>query len=330
MRIRTLGLRAPIPLLLAVSFLVLHASCSEQPKEPLRIGINAWPPFELLYLAQQKGFFKNEGVAIDLCDFSSYTGILRAYHQGNIDGFLATLNEIMITDNFQDVPAVVLVADYSYGADAVVARDGIKGPADLRGRSIAFEESALGSYVLERVLEVGGLRMTDVKAVSKLPEEGGQAFRRGEVEAVITYEPDLGKLLREKGARVVFSSREIPGEIVDVMTFREAALKNRSGEVRRIVKAWFRALDYLKEHPDESAAVMAKRQGVSVEEFLQGLKGAHIPDLEENRQLLGTVQQPGPLHQTVTRLGNFLVRHGLARSTASGPDLFHPEIVESQ
>ena len=61
------------------------------------------------------------------------------------------------------------------------------------------------------------MKVSDVKAVNKLPDEGAQAFRRGEVEAVITYEPDLGKLLREKGAHLVFTSREIPGEIVDVM-----------------------------------------------------------------------------------------------------------------
>ena len=60
------------------------------------------------------------------------------------------------------------------------------------------------------------------------------------------------------------------------------------------------------------------------------MKGAHVPDLEENRRLLGTVQQPGPLHQTVERLGNFLIRHNLAKITASGTDLFYPQIVESQ
>src|SRR5213593_264284 len=91
------------------------AGCLSRPEEPLRIGVNAWPPFELLYLARSRGYFEAERVDIDLVDFSSYTGILRAYHQGNIDGFLATLNEVQIADNFQDPPAVILVADYSYG-----------------------------------------------------------------------------------------------------------------------------------------------------------------------------------------------------------------------
>ncbi len=315
--------------LIGVLILGLHLGCFAQPREPVRIGVNAWPPFELLYLAQEKGFLKAEGVRVDLVDFSSYTGILRSYHQGNIDGFFATLNEIMITENFQDVPAAVLLADYSYGADAVVARDGISRLSDLRGKKIAYEESGLGSYVLERALEISGLAMPDVRVINKLPDEGAEAFRRGEVDAVITYEPDLGRLLHEKGAHVVFTSKEIPGEIVDVLALRRPAIEGRADEIRRILRAWFRALDELKAHPQEAAETMARRQNVSVEEFLQGLNGAHIPDLPENRQLLGTAEQPGPIHQTVDRLGRFLVRHNLARSTASGTDLFHPEFVES-
>src|SRR5882762_216714 len=173
------GLKAS--LLLGAIVVVLLAplpGCLSRPNEPLRIGVNDWPPFELMYLAKARGLFALENVDVDLVDFSSYTGILRAYHQGNIDGFLATLNEVQIADNFQDLPAVILVVDYSYGGDALVVRDGIADLKGLRGRRIAFEESALGSYELERVLEIGGLRSQDILAVSRLPEEAEQDFHR--------------------------------------------------------------------------------------------------------------------------------------------------------
>ena len=170
--------------------------CLNRPNEPLRIGVNDWPPFELMYLARARGYFDIENVEVDLVDFSSYTGILRAYHQGDIDGFLATLNEVQIADNNQDLPAVILVVDYSFGGDALVVRHGITDLRGLRGRRIAFEESALGSYELERVLEIGGLRSQDILAVNRLPEEAEKDFRGGTVDGVITYEPGLGRLLR--------------------------------------------------------------------------------------------------------------------------------------
>lgn len=314
--------------IVAVAGIALGAAgCGSEPKEPLRIGVNVWPPFELLYLAREKGFFQEEGVAVDLVDFSSYTGILRSYHQGNIDGFLGTLNEVLLTENFQDLPAVILAADYSFGADALVARDGVTDLPHLRGKRIAFEESALGSYMLGRVLETAGLAQADVVAVNRLPEEGEEDFRRGAVDAVLTYEPGVGRLLRQAGARVLFSSRDIPGEIVDVLALRRSVLEGRADEARRILRVWFRALTYMNDHPQEAAALMARREGVAVEDFLQGLRGAHVPDLKENRQLMGTSQAPGPLFQTADRMGRFLVQRGLAKKAASGAEVLHPEIL---
>src|SRR5882724_6584150 len=163
------GLKASLLLGAIVAVLLAPLpGCLSRPTEPLRIGVNDWPPFELMYLARARGYFNVENVDVDLVEFSSYTGILRAYHQGNIDGFLATLNEVLLTENFQDLPAVILAADYSFGADALVARDGITDLAHLRGRKIAFEESALGSYVLGRVLETAGLVASDVVTINRL------------------------------------------------------------------------------------------------------------------------------------------------------------------
>lgn len=329
MRGSSTGARTLGTLVLCCAVVCAVAGCAGAAPEPIRIGINAWPPFELLYLAQEKGFFEDQQVQVDLVDFSSYNGILRSYHQGNIDAFLATLNETLILENFQDVPAIVLVADYSYGGDALLARDGIRDPAGLRGRRIAYEESALGSFMLERALTAGGLKIGDVVAINRLPEEGEGDFTRGAVDAVVTYEPAVGRLLRLPGTRTIFSSRDIPGEIVDVLVLRRSVLDERPEEARRILRAWFQAVDHFRADPEGSAALMAKRIHVNVDELLAGFRGAHIPDLEENRRLLGSAGSPGSLHQVADRLGEFLIRHGLAKRTASGSELLHPELVDS-
>jgi len=318
-----------VPAAVVLGLLVFCPACIKGRQEPLRIGVNAWPPFELLYLAREKGYFEAENVEVDLIDFSSYTGILRAYHQGNVDGFFATLNEVQIADNFQDQPVVTLVVDYSFGGDALVVKNGITDLKGLKGRRIAYEESALGSYALERILTIGGLGPDDVKPVSRLPEEAEQDFHDGTVDGVITYEPGLGRLLRSGGARVLFSSRDIPGEIVDVMAVRRSVVDGRADDLRGVLRAWFKAVAYLKEQPLEAAAGMARRHDLTVEEFLQGLQGAHVPDLSENRQLLGSPAAPGKLHETAARLAEFLVRHGLTRRAVSGTDLIRPELIES-
>jgi len=315
---------------LAALVLVALASigCAAPPPERLRIGMNVWPPYELLYLARERGYFDDEGVAVDLVDFSSYSGALAAYHQEQVDAFLATLNEVQIRDNFQDPPVVVLALDYSFGGDAVVARGGLMTAAALRGRVVAYEESALGSYVLERALAHGGLAEGDVTLVNRLPEESEADFRKGKVDAVVTYEPFLGRLLEVRGASVVFSSREIPGEIVDVLAARPQALETRRDDFRRVARAWFRAVEDYRAHPVEAAAIMARHENVGPEEFLRALSGSHLPDRNENLRLLGTSMTPGLLSGTADRLGRFLLRHNLARRPATGAEVLSAAALE--
>jgi len=316
------------PALGAILLLLAGFGCAAPPPERLRIGMNVWPPYELLYLARERGYFDAEGVAVDLVDFSSYSGALAAYHQEQIDAFLATLNEVQIRDNFQDPPVVVLALDYSFGGDAVVARGGISTTAALRGRVVAYEESALGSYMLERALAHGGLAEGDVTLVNRLPEESEADFRKGKVDAVVTYEPFLGRLLEVRGASAVFSSREIPGEIVDVLAARPQVLKTRRDDFRRLARAWFRAVEDYRAHPVEAAAIMARHENVGPEEFLRALSGSHLPDRNENLRMLGTSMTPGLLSETADRLGLFLVRHNLARRPATGAEVLSAAALE--
>lgn len=315
---------------LALAGVLGLGACAAPPPEPLRIGMNVWPPYELFFLARERGYFRDEGVEVELVDFSSYSGALAAYHQGQIDAFLATLNEVQIRDNFQDPPVVVLALDYSYGGDAVVARAGIERLEALRGRAVAYEESALGSYMLERALQHGGLAEHDVRLENRLPEESEAAFRKGKVDAVVTYEPFLGRLLEIPGASVLFSSREIPGEIVDVLAARPAMLDTRRDDFRRVARAWFRAVGEFRARPVESAAVMARHENVGAEEFLRSLSGSHLPDRAENLRLLGTSMRPGRLSATADRLSEFLVRRGLARRPANGAQVLSASVVEAR
>lgn len=302
--------------------------CAAPPPERLRIGMNVWPPYELLYLARERGYFRDEGVEVDLVDFSSYSGELAAYHQGQIDALLATLNEVQIRDNFQDPPVVVLALDYSYGGDAVVAQKGIASTQALRGRTVAYEESALGTYLLERALSRGGLAAADVVLRNRLPEESEVDFKKGKVDAVVTYEPFLGRLLEVPGAQVVFSTRDIPGEIVDVLAARPSALRDRRDDFRRVARAWFRAVEDFRAHPVEAATIMARHENIGPEEFLRALAGSHLPDRGENLKLLGTSMTPGLLSDTADRLGRFLVRQGLARHAATGSEVLSAAALE--
>jgi NitT/TauT family transport system substrate-binding protein len=101
---------------------------------PLRIGINAWPGYEFLYLAQEKGFFRDAGIDVRLVEFNSLSDARRAYEREQIDGLGTAIIEVL---QAREVPdrhlQIVSVVDYSDGADVVLAKPAITDQATLRG-----------------------------------------------------------------------------------------------------------------------------------------------------------------------------------------------------
>ena len=105
--------------LLAAAALLGLASCSSY-SPPLRIALIRWPPFEFLHLAQEKGFFAEEGVEVRLIEFVAVNDTQRAFEHDKIDGGTFSLFQVLQNrDQLKRKMQVPLVIDFSDGADLV-------------------------------------------------------------------------------------------------------------------------------------------------------------------------------------------------------------------
>lgn len=258
-------------------------ACTSPPPS-LRFGANVWPGVEPIYLARSLGYY--QGQSIELIDFPSSTEVTRAYRAGLIDVASLTADEALtVADTLPD-QRIVLVLDYSLGADAVVAKPRFASMEDLRGRRIAFEHDGAGAYVLARALEVSGMAPRDVTLVPMRLQDHQIAYDRDEVDAVVTFEPRLSDLVR-RGARPVFTSKQIPGEILDVLLTRAQFIEQNSPQIRALIGGWFRALDYLRQQPSDAARRIAGREGVAPEAYLASLRGIELVGRPASERALG-------------------------------------------
>lgn len=269
-------------LLLGVLGGLLLAACTPEPQTPLRVGTNVWPGYEPLYLARDLGYYPDG--AVRLVEYASATEVIQAYRNRAIDAAALTLDEVLQLVQDGHRPRVVAVLDYSDGADALLAR-GVRNLAGLRGKRVGVENTAVGAYLLARALQAASLPRSAIRVVPLEVQEHELAFLNGSVDAVVTFEPVRSRLLW-RGARVLFDSRHIPGEILDVLVVRETVLEGRAREARQLVDGWMRALLYLRSEPHDAATRMAPRLGMNAREFLATLNGLRLPDLDENRRLL--------------------------------------------
>jgi NitT/TauT family transport system substrate-binding protein len=269
---------------LACATLLPLAGCVREPEPALRIGTNVWIGCEPLYLARELGYLNPK--AVQLVEYPSASEVMRAFRNQAIDGMVVSLDELfaLATEGLQ--PRVILVVDVSHGADAVVGRPNMRTMKDLKGKRVAVEGGALGAFVLSRALALNGMKASDVKVVPLESNEQPGAFVKGEVDAAVTFDPYRDQLLRA-GAKALFDSTQIPGEIVDLVAVRAMVLETQPKAVQTLLSGWLAAIDYLGREPQDAARRMGIRQQTTGEQFLKALQGLRIPSREENLKLLG-------------------------------------------
>lgn len=299
----------------ALALLALATGCTPEPVTPLRLGTNLWTGYEPLYLAQARGYFGD--APIRLVEYTSATQVIHGFRNGTIDAAALTLDEVLLLIQDGHQPCLILVMDISHGADAILGRAGVQRLADLRGRRVGVESTAVGGYLLARALQAARLSRRDLQIVSLEMNEHERAFHEGRVDAIVTFEPVRSKLLAA-GAHTLFDSRQIPGEIMDVLVVRREYLQQRPAAARQLVSGWFRALDAMQRAPQETAAQMAVRVGVDANSFRAALKLLRLPDWEENRRLLDG--NPPAVLTVAHRLTGIMLDQQLLRMR---PDLQH-------
>jgi NitT/TauT family transport system substrate-binding protein len=294
-------------------------ACVREPQPPLRIGTNVWIGSEPLYLARDLQQLDRE--AVQLVEYPSASEVSRAFRNQAIDGMVISLDELFLlaVDGLQ--PKVVVVVDVSHGADVVVGRSGMRAMKDLRGKRVAVESGALGAFVLSRALTLNAMQASDVNIVHLESNEHPAAFERGQVDGAVTFDPFRTKLLHA-GARTLFDSSQIPGEIVDLLAVRASVLEKNPRAVQALLTGWFKALDYLAHEPKDAAARMAVREQISGEQFLQALQGLRIPSRAENLKMLAGT--PPDLVVSGRQLMTLMVKAKLLRSTLDIEALLAP------
>ncbi|HJV48957.1 MAG TPA: ABC transporter substrate-binding protein [Geothrix sp.] len=289
--------------LVFVSMLLLLLGCGRPPAGPVQVATNVWPGYEPLYLARQLGALDPKAFRLE--EMSSSSDCIRALRAGRVSAAALTLDEtFLLLQDGVDLQ-VVLVMDVSHGGDALLGRPEIGTLSGVKGRRVGVENTGVGAYLFSRALDQAGLRPDEVILVPITEGAHATAYRSGTVDAIVTFEPTRSRLIAE-GAKILFDSRRIPEEIFDVLVIRGEAARAHPEWAAQIRRAWFRALDFLRTHPDEAIRRMAPREGLEPAAFRQALDGLVFPDAATDQRMRG-----GSLLVPARRLADLMLQKHL-------------------
>jgi len=309
---------------IALSVVALLSTCAPSNQPALRIGANIWPGHEPMYIAQAIGRY--DAKQIHVIDFPSAVEVARAYRNGVIDVAALTADEA-----FSAIAAepgkhrIILVADYSSGADCILTQPSVTDFSQLRGRRIGVESNALGGYVLLRALQLHTMSVADVELVPMSVDRHVLAFTAGSIDAVVTFEPSRSTLLAG-GAQELFTSKEIPGEVIDVIVTRTDLLHARRAALLQFVRGWFEGLAHMRREPADAMRRSAIHEHTAPETFLASLQGLEFVDRDRNLRLLGSGAES--IERALVTLATTMRDGGLLATSVEVRGLTDRSIVE--
>ena len=271
-------------LLATASLCSAHAAALK----PYRVGYNNWIGYVSLFVAEEKGYFKDEGLDVTKKSFSAPGDGLKPLLSGELDAHFTTADSVIIVlDKAPGKLKIVYLTDTSAGADAIIAKKEITGIKDLKGRQVAATVGECNQLLLEKALEKAGLTDDDIKLTNMSPDDSGAAFAAGKLDVAVTWEPWISQVQAEKKGHVIFSSKEVPNLILDCVAISSDTAANKGPETKAFLRALNKANEFVMANPAEASKLAAKAiemkpedvEGMLPKVKLYGLKG-NIEELD--------------------------------------------------
>lgn len=258
---------------LATFTLAGHAAANEK----FKVGYLRVMDDAQAIVAHEGGFYKKQGLDVELVEFKSGTDLIKAIVGGQLDsGVLGFTNAVAWASKGADLK---VVGGAQHGYHAIVVRDesGIKTVADLKGKTLASQaEGSTADTVLKGVVfKQAGLKPDDVNVIGVSPQVAVQSLVGKRVDAAFLFEPQASIAQLIAPVTQIYEIGEVwPFPCMVVITSGDT-LKKRKDAVWKSLDAQREAIDLLQKKPSEASKLIA---GYFISEpTLKTLKKGELP-----------------------------------------------------
>lgn len=220
-----------------------------------------------VWIADAKGFFKDEGISVSVEKFGAGRNALEAMlgrstvGRSTVD--VATVAATPIVFNsFENEPfQIITEIAYSDDPNKILARksSGINRIEDLKGKTIGVQKRASGHYYLEALfLPRYGISRNDLKIVDIHAKDFVERFKDKTIDAIAAWEPHLTKVKKALGAGdVVVFKDTVPHRKDFYIAINNTYLKDKPDTVVKFLRALVRSAAYIKANEEESKRLLA-------------------------------------------------------------------------
>jgi ABC-type nitrate/sulfonate/bicarbonate transport system substrate-binding protein len=261
-------------------------SCEEGysgPVESITIGTVAWEPSALIYVAQNQGYFKANGLSVTIKNYDTGLETTKAVVSGEID-IAACAEYIIVERAFQKTDIVNLATIARSENELIICRNdrGINTELDLKGKKIGLPKNTIPEFYLGRFLELHGMTIRDVIIVDTLPSQLVDALAGGSIDAVVAWQPYVDQIMKSLPNGTFTWPVQSGQPMFWNIVCSKAFAASHQQLVNRIVASLTEAEKYVTLNPDKSKLIVQKQ--LNYDE-------AYIASVWPNHQFILTLNQ---------------------------------------
>ncbi len=276
----------------------------------VRVGVSDWTGWVAWYVAERQGFLRKYGADVKLVWFANYSDSIAALSSGQLDANCQTWSDTL-GPLAKGVPLkAILVNDNSAGNDALMVVPAIRALSELKGRTIALEQYSVSHFVLYTALAQNHMAPQDVRVVNLSAGDAAAAFVSGRVDAAVVWNPWISQIEKSGRGHPLFTSRQMPGLIPDLLVAREAAIARHRTDFIAMIRAWFDTVAFIQTQPAEAVRIMAKVVGMDAAQYQVFLPGTRFFDAAANRAAFDAANPQG-LVAVAPTIAGFLLSNKL-------------------
>lgn len=228
--------------------------------EVVKVSLFSWPGYGFWFVAKERGL--TDGFELDIQIIEDPYESFGQMAAGQLDVTSSTVEYGPIAADSGVPVKLVAYTNASYGTDKIILGPGVEAATDLKGKSVAVLEGGLTQIYMGIWLEQNGLKFDDVTYTNVIMDDAVAAMVSGSVAGGEFWEPFGTQVIETlEGSKIVSTSKDdyylSTGLLADGMYMSGDFLKKKPQLAMKVMKAYFDAVAYWKEHSAEANKIIA-------------------------------------------------------------------------